>query len=504
MLHLKNPVEADGGGSAGAGAGAGAGSSGLGSTGKVVLQRGRIVHLDESKMEDVPSGPAPPRCTHGPRGACDRCRPAEPEGKAADLEWMCRHPPHQMCVNCAPLVPGAKVKLAMLCAHGPTGKCSNCIDDDKDTTRKHISFEEFMADRKKNCKHDGFSATCMYCMPPSEVSYAMKANCPRHKPYPLGLCTDCRPPNVVLARQKYRHVERIQIQQPTEFASFVALWQRTHKQRVGFLYGSYKKDDSMEYGVKAVVEAVYEPPQRCTATDFVLPADPMEATVNRVAEALGLSRIGVVFMEPETPHCLSSERLRAISRLQSKYRTPDAPGSRFVTLAMTYKDDGSVEPKGYMAADMLVAMERANILTESPAPQLFKVKEPAVDSREFIPDVIRNDAKLGASNVKEFEVEFLLVQMEVSTAAGAARAGQAPVLKKCVFPVENRERVAQTPADLKDLLSAREPLHSSLADFHALLYMASRVDVESAELVAQCIRTGSEVPDGIAVILSSL
>ncbi len=48
------------------------------------------------------------------------------------------------------------------------------------------------------------SATCMYCLPPSEVSYAMKPFCPRHKPYPAGLCTDCRPPNVVLQRQKYR------------------------------------------------------------------------------------------------------------------------------------------------------------------------------------------------------------------------------------------------------------------------------------------------------------
>ena len=61
-----------------------------------------------------------------------------------------------MCVNCAPLVPGDRVKLAMLCAHGPTGKCANCIDDGPKSTKKHVSFEEFMADRKKNCKHDGF------------------------------------------------------------------------------------------------------------------------------------------------------------------------------------------------------------------------------------------------------------------------------------------------------------------------------------------------------------
>ena len=54
------------------------------------------------------------------------------------------------------------------------------------------------------------------------------------------------------------------------------------------------------------------------------------------------------------------------------------------------------------------------------------------------------DAKLGASNVKEFEVEFLMVQMEVTSRRGADAP---PVFKKATFPVENRAAfgITQTP-----------------------------------------------------------
>jgi hypothetical protein len=53
-----------------------------------------------------------------------------------------------------------QVKLSFLCAHGPSGKCSNCTNDESKPVRKHVSFEEFMAERKKNCKHDGFRCVC--------------------------------------------------------------------------------------------------------------------------------------------------------------------------------------------------------------------------------------------------------------------------------------------------------------------------------------------------------
>ena len=50
---------------------------------------------------------------------------------------MCRHPPHQMCTNCAPLHKGDKVKLQMLCQHGPEAKCTNCLAGDK--VRLHLA-----------------------------------------------------------------------------------------------------------------------------------------------------------------------------------------------------------------------------------------------------------------------------------------------------------------------------------------------------------------------------
>ena len=99
-----------------------------------------------------------------------------------------------------------------------------------------------------------------------------------------------------------------------EFESIIRFWQTTHtpvssvnvgqygtfalhccmasyffisfammRQRVGFLYGTYQRDEHSEYGLKALVEAIYEPPQRSTGTDFVLLPDPMEASVDRVA-----------------------------------------------------------------------------------------------------------------------------------------------------------------------------------------------------------------------------
>jgi nuclear protein localization family protein 4 len=78
---------------------------------------------------------------------------------------------------------------------------------------------------------------------------------------------------------------------------FLDYWRTTGNQRMGFLYGFYEPHDSVPLGIRAVVTAIYEPPQDSTKDRLSFHPDPKLSVVEYVASSLGLRRIGWIFTD---------------------------------------------------------------------------------------------------------------------------------------------------------------------------------------------------------------
>ena len=65
-----------------------------------------------------------------------------------------------------------------------------------------------------------------------------------------------------------------QVRNYAELGGLISTWDAvTHTtgwQRVGMLYGRYAEDPNFHGGVKAVIEAIYEPPQSCDGSTGVV------------------------------------------------------------------------------------------------------------------------------------------------------------------------------------------------------------------------------------------
>ena len=106
------------------------------------------------------------------------------------------------------------------------------------------------------------------------------------------MCNKCIPPNVIIKRQEYRHVDYVEFMNINQIQDFVKYWvqkKHTAEQRVGYLYGYYAQDPNYKGGIRVIVEAIYEPEQSGTYSDFQIKDNPKKShRADLIANGLSL------------------------------------------------------------------------------------------------------------------------------------------------------------------------------------------------------------------------
>ena len=310
---------------------------------------------------------------------------------------------------------------------------------------KHLSYHAYL--KKLTPKTSSSAAAALPPLTPPD--YRVKVPCPTggHPNWPAGICTACQPSAITLQSQPFRTVDHLEIASMEIVDRFLQAWRVTGLQRFGWLIGRYEAYDKVPMGVKAVVEAIHEPPQEgeLDGLSLGLPWED-EPRVKELARSAStpLQIVGYIFTDLDpTPEdrtknvykrhpnsfflssleVIFAAHMQASHPMSSRSSPTGQFSSRLVTAVLTGTEDGAIDVSAYQVSEQAVGMVQADMIEASVDPGTMLVKhesrgEDGNDAR-YVPDVFFRYKNEYGIEVKKsakpaFPVEYLLVNVRIS------------------------------------------------------------------------------------------
>lgn len=309
----------------------------------------------------------------------------------------------------------------MLCQHNSRGMCDYCRplepwDPKCQKDAKHLSMHTYL---KQNPN----------ILIPEYSIYKRQGSC-KHPAYPEGICSKCQTPAIALSRQPFRCTDHVEFANSQLVDNFINAWRSSGLQRFGWLIGRYEIYENVPLGVKARVEAIYEPPQEdaVDGIQLVLPDLELE-NVAEVCKELDMEIIGMVYTDLEASEGASVEEKRSASTffLSSAecyfiaqqqlahpiHTTKKYPSSRFVTAVLTGNERGEIDIFCYQMSLQAEKLVQAGIVLPSTDPTKMSLGS---EERNFVPSVVfalENEYGVKVQHCADdyFPIDYLLVNL---------------------------------------------------------------------------------------------
>ncbi|KAE8234909.1 hypothetical protein CF326_g27 [Tilletia indica] len=423
-------------------------------------------------------------------------------------------------------------KDVKFCRHGDKAMCDYCMPlEPYDATYhaehkiKHLSFHAYL--HQKDVLTNSTSKGSSYIPPLDPASYQVQTPCPSgsHPPWPGGICSKCQPSAITLLRQNYRMVDHVEFASASLVENLLGFWRKTGQQRFGFLLGRYepytvtneatevaaggagaatgKKIAGVPLGIKAVVEAIHEPPQEGEIDGLTLgipwnEQSHIEALAKKCvvqaegfAKGLGCQFLGMIYTDltPADPtfedkslvgkvlpkrhkdsFFLSGNEVTFAAHVQlanlspSRFSRTGYFNSKFVTCVLSGTAPGAADPadeesgtadqvewgsidvRAYQVSEQAMALVQADLVEASVKPNVMRLKQSA-DKERYVPEVFYRYKNQYNIEVKEsakptFPVEYLLVNV-----THGFPNNPAPLFLSSEFAIENRPGLHDQSSD---------------------------------------------------------